>query len=136
MRASTQPILLRRISAVTAAENVPAKADFISLTRSQWDRPPAKIPNLSWYQKARVVFGVPVLGNANNTCTIQLLAATPNPDDGPFELGVSVLANGRFPEIGPFELAQYTFYPRVSAIGGTTPSVTVEVWFQAFNPED
>ena len=135
MRASTQPILLRRITAVTAAEAIPALANFISLTRSQWNLAAAAIPNLAFYQRATVRFGIPTLGGTVTACTIQLLGATPDTAVGPLSLGTSALTAGAFPEFS-FDLTQLTLFPRVLSITGTTPAVTVDVWFQAFNPSD
>lgn len=123
-------------TAVAAAQAAPAvAADFTNLFRSTMTHSGgfaqgeyALLPDQPSYDKIRVLFGPTTLGNADNTATLTLWARLA--DGSVIAAGNSVLAaNKTFPVI-EVDNYQATYHVTVSAIGGTTPALTVDAFVQ------
>jgi len=122
--------------AAVASAETPAAGDFTSLSTSYAKMQGgfasvtnAPLPDWHLYDRGRVVFTLPTLGNADNTCILELLAI--DADDVQYSLGRSTLASGGFPPI-EFDVTYEKYYVRVAAIGGTTAAVTVKAAVQGF----
>lgn len=122
--------------AAVAAAQTPTAADFVSLS-TQYARMQggfatitnAPLPDWNLYDRGRIVFTRPTMGNADNTCVLELMAI--DADGTIYSIGRSTLANGIFPSI-EFDVTYEKYYVRVAAIGGTTAAVTVKSAVQGF----
>ena len=122
--------------AAVGAAQTPAATAFISLSTTYAKMKggfatitTAPLPDWQLYDRGRVVFTRPTMGNADNTCVLELLAI--DADDTQFSLGRSTLADGIFPDI-EFDVTYEKYYVRVAAVGGTTAAVTVKAAVQGF----
>lgn len=125
--ASTGYKVLRAISAVTAAEAAPT-------TASAW----VNLANIGGhhYSSAKVAWTKPTLGNADNTCTMTLwlrqgtvilpiLQAAMDP------------ATDQFTEVDLGQVPKSaSFFVTVSAIAGTTQSITTTAYIRAYTDDD
>ena len=125
-------------TAVSATEVVANDNDFISLGTSyaQMEAGYASItnayfPDWALYDRARVVFTVPTLGNADNESVLELLAS--DAGGNIYSLGRSTLApaGGTYPPI-EFDVTYEKYHLRVLTITGTTQAVTVGAAVQGF----
>ena len=123
-------------TAVSATEVVANDNDFISLGTSYARMEAgyatatnAPMPDWVLYDRGRVVFTIPTLGNADNNSILELLAS--DADGNIYSLGRSTLANGTFPPI-EFDVTYEKYHLRVLTITGTTQAVTVGAAVQGF----
>jgi len=87
----------------------------------------AVLPDKHNYDMLRFDFGQPVMGNADNTCTLGIWMR--ESDGGLRLIGQSVLANGVFPSVDiPNYDGRYWIAP--VELAGTAPAVTVAVSVQ------
>lgn len=126
-------------AAVAAAEVLDtdfAVTDFVNLERSTvthsggFATPEyALVPEKAQYDRIRFMFGKPTMGNADNTCTLELWVVGSD-SANPYLAGQSELgADGLFPAI-EIENFQGRYYIAVGAIDGTDAEVTVAVSVQ------
>jgi len=122
--------------AAVAAAQTPAASAFTSLSTSYARMKAgfatitnAPLPDWNLYDRGRVVFTRPTMGNADNTCKLELLAL--DKDENQYSLGISELADGVFPPI-EFDVTYEKYYVRVALIAGTTQAVTVKAAVQGF----
>lgn len=126
---------------VAAVEAVPAETEFVSISTSTVQHADgfatgvyAILPDKHLYDKLRFSFTNPTLANADNTATLALWGRL---SDGEIIfLGESELnAAGQFP---PIEVENYDarYFVTVSALGGTTPAVTVKTAVQGIYEDE
>lgn len=134
LRKASNPVLLRSIAAVAAAEATPVAGAFTVLNDSQWDKTKSKLVSSSLFRKWRAVFTPLTKGNADNTCTISFWAKDAA-GDIMLLATTAVIANQV--AVLPLELGDAfnaSLAVTISAIGGTTPAITTKVKLVGYNP--
>jgi len=112
-----------------------ALTDFVNLERSTVTHSGgfatgefALLPDKAQYDRVRFLFGKPTMGNADNTCTLELWVV--GSDGTPYLAGTSELsAEGTFPAI-EIENYQGRYFIAVGAVDGTSAEVSVDVMVQ------